>query len=127
MADVLIIEDNALVRRSLERAFVKEGYTVATAGDGEQALRDLDESDMPPKIIIMDLIMPVMDGWQLRQRLLEKDTLAHVPIIALSGAGVDDADKTLPGVVFILKPVSMVSLFENVARLIAETFTSKMN
>ena len=127
MADVLIIEDNELVRRSLERAFVKEGYTVATAGDGEQALRDLDESDAPPKIIIMDLIMPVMDGWTLRQRLLENASWSRVPIIALSGAGVDDTDKTLPGVVCILKPVSMETLFENVARMIADTFTNKMN
>jgi len=127
LADVLIIEDNALVRRSLERAFVKEGYTVATAGDGEQALRDLDQSDALPKIIIMDLIMPVMDGWTLRQRLLENDSWSRVPVIALSGAGVDDTDKTLPGVVCILKPVSMQALFENVARMIAERFTSRMN
>lgn len=127
MADVLIIEDNALVRRSLERAFVKEGYTVATAGDGAQALRDLDHSDALPKVIIMDLIMPVMDGWTLRQRLLQNASWSRVPVIALSGAGVDDTEKTLPGVVCILKPVSMQTLFENVARLIAETFTSKMN
>ncbi len=127
MQDVLIIEDNPLVRRSLERAFVKEGYTVATAGDGEEALRDLVEGDGPPKIIIMDLIMPVMDGWQTRQRLLENDSWARVPVIALSGAGADDTDKTLPGVVCILKPVSMATLFENVARLIAGTFRDRMN
>jgi len=127
VADVLIIEDNALVRRSLERAFVKEGYTVATAGNGEQALRDLDQSDAVPKIIIMDLIMPVMDGWTLRQRLLQSASWSRVPVIALSGAGVDDTDKTLPGVVCILKPVSMQTLFENVARMIAETFTNHVN
>ena len=127
MQDVLIIEDNALVRRSLERAFVKEGYTVATAGDGEQALRDLGQSDSPPKIIIMDLIMPVMDGWQLRQKLLQNSSWARVPVIALSGAGVDDTEKTLPGVVCILKPVSMQSLFENVARMIAGTFANPLN
>ena len=127
MEDVLIIEDNALVRRSLERAFVKEGYTVATAGDGEQALRDLGQSNSPPKIIIMDLIMPVMDGWQLLQKLLENSSWARVPVIALSGAGVDDTEKTLPGVVCILKPVSMQSLFENVARMIAGTFASSLN
>jgi CheY-like chemotaxis protein len=127
VADVLIIEDNALVRRSLERAFVKEGYSVATAGNGEQALRDLDQSDALPKIIIMDLIMPVMDGWTLRQRLLQNASWSRVPVIALSGAGVDDTEKTLPGVVCILKPVSMQTLFENVARLIAGTSTSKLN
>jgi CheY-like chemotaxis protein len=127
VADVLIIEDNALVRRSLERAFVKEGYTVATAGNGEQALRDLDQSEALPKIIIMDLIMPVMDGWTLRQRLLQNASWSRVPVIAMTGAGVDDTEKTLPGVVCILKPVSMQTLFESVARLIAETFTSKMN
>lgn len=127
MQDVLIIEDNALVRRSLERAFVKEGYTVATAGDGEQALRDLGQSDTPPKIIIMDLIMPVMDGWQLRQKLLQNSSWARVPVIALSGAGVDDTERTLPGVVCILKPVSMESLFENVARMIAGTYADSVN
>ena len=121
MKDVLIIEDNELVRQSLARAFVREGYTVSTAGDGQQALRDLTTSDSPPKIIIMDLIMPVMDGWKLRKCLLERPVWARVPVIAFSGAGVEDAEKTLPGVLCILKPVSMRTLFENVARLIAET------
>jgi CheY-like chemotaxis protein len=125
--DVLIIEDNELVRRSLERAFVKEGYSVATAGDGQQALRDLARSDAPPKIIIMDLMMPVMDGWQLRQRLLAQPQWAQVPVIAFSGAGVEDADKTLPGVLCILKPVSLKTLFENVARLIADRFAKDIN
>lgn len=127
MHDVLIIEDNAMVRRSLEKAFVKEGYTVSTAGDGEEALRGLGSSDTLPKIIIMDLIMPVMDGWQLRRRLLEKREWARVPVIAFSGSGVDDAENTLPGVVCILKPVRMETLFENVARLIAGTASREMN
>ena len=121
MPDVLIIEDNEQVRRTLEMAFVREGYTVSTANDGQQALRDLTASDSLPKIIIMDLIMPVMDGWKLRKCLLEKPTLASVPVIAFSGAGVEDAETTLPGVLCILKPVSMRTLFENVARLIAQT------
>jgi CheY-like chemotaxis protein len=125
--DVLIIEDNELVRRSLERAFVKQGYTVATAGDGQEALRDLALSDGPPKIIIMDLMMPVMDGWKLRQCLLEQPRWARVPVIAFSGSGVEDADNTLPGVLCILKPVSLQTLFENVARLIAETTTKRVN
>jgi len=75
----------------------------------------------------MDLIMPVMDGWQLRQRLLADPSWARVPVIAFSGSGVEDAENTLPGVVCILKPVSMQTLFENVARLIANTVTSRMN
>jgi CheY-like chemotaxis protein len=127
MNDVLIIEDNELVRRSLERAFVRQGYTVATAGDGQEALRDLALSDTPPKIIIMDLMMPVMDGWKLRKRLLEQPKWASVPVIAFSGAGCEDADQTLPGVLCILKPVSLPTLFESVARLIAETLTKRAN
>jgi CheY-like chemotaxis protein len=126
MQDVLIIEDNEQVRRSLERAFQREGYTVATANDGQQALQDLTASDSPPKIIIMDLVMPVMDGWKLRKHLLEKPVWASVPVIAFSGAGIEDAETALPGVLCILKPVSMRTLFESVARLIAAT-TAKAN
>jgi len=125
--DVLIIEDNELVRRSLERAFEREGYTVTTAGNGQAALHDLSASDAPPKIIIMDLVMPIMDGWKLRQRLLEQPRWADIPVIAFSGAGCEDTDKTLPGVLCILKPVSLPVLFRSVAKLIGETGPKQPN
>jgi len=127
MQDILIIEDDQQVRRALARAFVEEGYTVATAADGQQALRDLDLSETPPRLIIMDLMMPVMDGWRFRQCLLEQPRWARVPVIVFSGAGCEDSGQTLPGVVCIPKPVSMRTLFDNVARLISDPTAATLN
>jgi CheY-like chemotaxis protein len=125
--DILIVEDDEQVRRALAKALVSEGYTVATAGNGEEALDDLEHAGTPPKIIIMDLMMPVMDGWKFRQRLLARPQWAHVPVIVFSGSGCDEASDALPGVHYIPKPVSLRTLFDSVARLIAEPVANRPN
>jgi CheY-like chemotaxis protein len=127
MQDILIIDDDQRVRRALARAFVAEGYSVATAGDGDEALHSLARSETPPKVIIMDLMMPVMDGWRFRRHLLEQPRWANVPLIVFSGAGCEDSGDSLPGVLCIPKPVSLRTLFDSVARLITEGWTSSVS
>jgi CheY-like chemotaxis protein len=120
--DILIVEDDEQVRRALAKALVAEGYTVSTAGNGAEALTDLENGGSPPKIIIMDLMMPVMDGWKFRQRLLAQPQWAQVPVIVFSGSGCDEAGQVLPRVHYIPKPVSLRTLFDSVARLISEPY-----
>ncbi len=127
MQDILIIDDDQRVRRALARAFAAEGYSVATAGDGDEALHSLARSESPPKIIIVDLMMPVMDGWRFRRHLLEQPRFANVPLIVFSGAGCEDSGQSLPGVLCIPKPVNLRTLFDNVARLIAEAWASPLS
>ena len=127
MQDILIVEDDEQVRRALAKALTSEGYTVATAENGERALNDLEKSTTPPKIIIMDLMMPVMDGWRFRQRLLAEPQWSQVPVIVFSGSGCEEASDALPGVHYIPKPVSLRTLFDSVARLISDPFADRPN
>lgn len=127
MQDILIVEDDELVRIALAKALVREGYTVATAGNGAEALDGLEHSGVSPKIIIMDLIMPVMDGWTFRQRLLAHPQWAHIPVIAFSGSECDDSADALPGVLCIAKPGSLHTLFDSIARLISEPSENRPN
>jgi len=81
---VLIIEDNADVRDGLEVVLADEGYEVATAANGRQALNKL-YAGLRPGLILMDLMMPVMNGFEFRQEQLSHPIFASIPLIAYSG------------------------------------------
>jgi two-component system chemotaxis response regulator CheY len=124
--DILIVEDDVQVRRALARALSGEGYSVALSGNGQEALEHLEGRPAPPDVIIMDLLMPVMDGWRLRERLLARPAWAHVPVIVFSGSGCDQAGGAALGDVhYIAKPVSLRGLFDSVARLISATAATR--
>jgi CheY-like chemotaxis protein len=83
---VLVVDDEPEIRRLTERALTAEGYRVQTAANGQEAIRRLKES--PPDVILLDLNMPVMDGWQFcaAQRRLIDDRLAAIPVLLLTAA-----------------------------------------
>ena len=118
--DILLVEDDEQVRRALSRTLVAQGYTVATANNGKDSLAHLGRSSDSPKVIIMDLLMPVMDGWVFRRELLAQPRWADVPVIVLSGSGCDDSGGALPAVHYVQKPVSLALLFEQIARFVSK-------
>jgi CheY-like chemotaxis protein len=89
---VLLVEDNELNRDMLSRRLARRGYEVILAMDGEEAVgKALAER---PAIILMDLSLPVLDGWEATRRLKTDDRTCRIPIIALSAhALTDDADR----------------------------------
>ncbi|MES1164230.1 MAG: response regulator [Verrucomicrobiota bacterium] len=128
MHDILIVEDDEQIRRALTRALAAEGYTVASASNGKEALENLERGAAAPKVIIMDLMMPVMDGWRFRKKLLSQPQWADVPVIVLSGFGCDETEGgELPSVHYVTKPVSLRSLFDSIARLIAAAPAARLN
>ncbi|MCC2667993.1 MAG: Sensory box histidine kinase/response regulator [Armatimonadetes bacterium] len=81
---ILIVEDNEVTATSLAQVFRWEGYRVQTAPNGEQALALL-KSGERPAIILLDLMMPVMNGWELCRHLQADPDLASVPLVVLTG------------------------------------------
>ncbi len=82
---ILIVEDDDEIRELLSEMLTDKGYAVLTASDGEGALEVLRGSPAPC-LIVLDLMMPKMDGWTLRTNLLADPALAAIPVVVLSGA-----------------------------------------
>lgn len=114
---VLIVDDEEALLDALGRLLDSEGYEVETARNGKEALEKL-ATMAPPGLILLDLKMPVMDGWQfLAARAAESPTL-RVPIVLLSGLGfIPNA----PGVAdFLSKPINPSRLLACVQRFCGE-------
>ena len=102
MHTILLVEDNELNRDMLSRRLERKGYTVAVALDGQQGV-DMALSEAPA-LILMDMSLPVMDGWEATRRIKADERTRHIPIIALTAhamegdeekakeAGCDDYD-----------------------------------
>jgi CheY-like chemotaxis protein len=84
---ILIVEDDPHGQDILARVLRKAGYAVIGARDGVEALRVL-RGGLRPWLILLDLVMPAMDGWQFRAAQLKDDTLARIPVV-LNGARSD--------------------------------------
>ena len=82
---ILIIEDCDEIRIDLAELLSDEGYEVVTARHGAEAFRLL-EDGLQPSLILLDLMMPVMDGWQFRKAQLANPSLASIPVVLLTGA-----------------------------------------
>jgi CheY-like chemotaxis protein len=119
---VLIVDDDPAVRRLAESLLTVHGYEVLMAADGRDAIRRLDEHC--PDLIVLDLDMPVMDGWQFRteQRFFSEKKRAAVPVLLMTG--IDDAGRiaaTLQAVGLVQKPIDPDDLLEAVSAAVAKT------
>ncbi len=83
---LMIVEDEQDLRDIYSLKFTNEGFTVTTAGNGIEAL-DLLEQGMVPDIILLDVVMPVMDGIELLSRLKQHEQYQQIPVFILSNLG----------------------------------------
>ena len=111
---ILLVDDDPVIRASLADLLAAEGFRVATAEDGQAALDCLSTLDSSPCLILLDLGMPRMDGWEFLARLNGKAKERRVPVVLLSGlAYIRDA----PGVAdFLAKPIRPDRLLDCVRR-----------
>ena len=94
MTNVLLIEDNEMNRDMLSRRLTKRGYTVVMAIDGQQGI-DMSVSEKPD-IILLDMSLPVVDGWEAAQQIKANPVSAGVPLIALTAhAMASDKERAL--------------------------------
>jgi CheY-like chemotaxis protein len=112
--DILIVEDDAATRDALALILGIEGYCVATAGDGREAL-DFLRRHSPPCLILLDLMMPVLDGWTFRREQLADPALARIPVVILSAVDTPQEEAaSLNAAGYIHKPVETAPLLATV-------------
>ena len=112
-ATVLIVEDDPDTREMLGKFLELEGFHVETAANGQQALDRL-HGGVDAAVIVLDLMMPVMDGWQFRRRQIEDARIAKIPTIVVSAAGRDRMAQ-VPADAYLAKPIDMDELLNRVA------------
>jgi DNA-binding response OmpR family regulator len=111
MSRVLIIEDDRETRDALSVFLELEGYDVSCAPDGAQGLDEARRSH--PDVILLDLMMPIMDGWGFRARQKLDPTIAAIPVVVVSALGRrDDIDAAE----FVPKPCDLDEVLAIVAR-----------
>jgi CheY-like chemotaxis protein len=119
MAKILLVEDNEMNRDMLSRRLRKKGYEVVIAVDGAQAL--VMARSETPDLILMDMALPVLDGWEATRQLKSMPDTRAIGIIALSAhALVDDKDKALEAGCddFDTKPVDFKRLLGKIEALL---------
>ena len=98
----------------LGRFLELEGFRVELASNGKQALERL-HSGVHPCVILLDLMMPVMDGWQFRRQQVQDQQLAGIPVIVVSAAGKDRISE-IDANAYLSKPVDLEQLLERVTQ-----------
>jgi two-component system response regulator CpxR len=113
--DVLIVEDDDLIREELATLLRSQSRTVAVARDGREALECLQRTRVG--VVLLDLMLPVMSGWELAAAMRQEPNLACVPILTITAVAY--AHRAPPGPVF-LKPLNVESLLRGTARALGE-------
>jgi two-component system cell cycle response regulator DivK len=119
MPKILLVEDNEMNRDMLSRRLEKRGYTLIIAADGGTGV-ELAKSD-PPDLILMDMSLPVLDGWEATKRVKADPVTAGIPIIALTAHAMDsDRVKALEAGCddFDTKPVELARLLTKIEELL---------
>ena len=125
MPKILLVEDNEANRDMLSRRLQRKGYRVTTAQDGKQGYF-LARGDMPD-LILMDISLPEMDGWEVTRLLKSNDNTKHIPIIVLTAhALVSDREKAFAAGCddYDTKPVELPRLLEKIEALLQKRASS---
>src|SRR5215216_1100563 len=119
MARILLVEDNEMNRDMLSRRLQRRGYDVSVAVDGGEGLA-LARSEMPD-LILMDMSLPVVDGWEATRRLKADPAMRRIPVIALTAhAMAEDRDKALAAGCddYDTKPVEIGRILEKIEAML---------
>jgi CheY-like chemotaxis protein len=119
MSKVLIAEDNPVNRELLRELLETRGHSVTEASDGQQALKQIDESY--PDILLLDLDMPILDGFATVRRIRENPAVAKLPVLAVTAYAMQgDREKVLSSGFdgYLSKPIQSRLLFEEMDRFL---------
>lgn len=113
---VLVVEDDPDIRETIAQILEEEGYEVRGASNGKQAL-DLLHEGVRPQLILLDLMMPVMDGWRFRTEQRQDPTIADIPVIVISADGnLRQQAAKIQANGYLRKPVGIDTLLDAVER-----------
>ncbi len=112
---VLVVEDNELNADMLSQRLKRKGYEILFAADGEEAIKMV--RDNQPSVVLMDMSLPILDGWEATRRLKADSKTKHIPIIALTAHSMtDDRQQALDAGCdeYETKPVNFQSLIAKI-------------
>jgi CheY-like chemotaxis protein len=113
---VLVVDDDADIRDSIGDILELRGYHVERAANGREALERLRSGPLPC-VILLDLMMPVLNGWEFRAQQSIDKALAHVPVVIISGDGSTDQKAASIGVSeYLRKPLELTAILDVVRR-----------
>lgn len=113
MGRVLVVEDNMDLLTLMRITLQNEGYEVVTAKNGEEALSIL-RSGTIPKLIFLDLMMPIMNGWEFLKHHAADPMLSEIPVVVCSAI----QDQKPPAMEFLRKPVDLKSIVSTARKYI---------
>jgi CheY-like chemotaxis protein len=119
MATIILVEDNEMNRDMLSRRLIRKGYEILIAEDGAKGVEMA--SGQLPDLILMDMSLPIMDGWEATRRLKAADGTKGIPIIALTAHAMStDREKVLEAGCdeYDTKPVELPRLLQKIERLL---------
>jgi len=118
---VLIVDDDRAILDGLGELLEGEGYAIATATDGVDALAQL-RAGLRPCVILLDLMMPVMDGWDFRHEQLKDPNLKDLPIVVITAAGFSEVSvkAQFGDIEFVPKPPPARGLLDAIRRSCGE-------
>jgi CheY-like chemotaxis protein len=125
MARILLVEDNEMNRDMLSRRLMRKGFEVIVAVDGQQGV-DMAKSNAPD-LILMDMSLPVLDGWEATKQLKSDDATRSIPVIALTAhamTGDEDKAKEAGCNDYDTKPVDLPRLLGKIEALLASRGSS---
>ena len=112
---VLVVDDDPDILEALSEILEAEGFEIRRARNGKEALERLEPD--PPQLILLDLMMPVMDGWEFAQRLKQRPRVSSIPIIVLSAdRNVSNKAAEIGAVGHLAKPFELNDLLDMVRR-----------
>jgi DNA-binding response OmpR family regulator len=112
-ASVLVVDDDRDIRDAIAQILTEEGFEVSEAGNGQQALAEI--ARKMPDLVLLDLMMPVMNGWQVLQALRQTAHLSKLPVVVLSAIEAHGCPD------YIQKPVSLDRLLALIDTVRART------
>lgn len=119
MTKILIVEDNEMNLDMLSRRLERRGFEIISAGDGQAGVETAEREQ--PDLILMDMSLPVMDGWAATRTLRQQPETANIPVIALTAHAMStDRDKALEAGCddYDTKPIELPRLLEKISRLL---------
>jgi len=120
MASVMIVEDDRDTREMLARFLELEGFDVREAANGQAALEALRE-DSRTCVILLDLMMPVMNGWQFRKAQSNDPELSKIPVVVVTAAGAREQIPAIDADAWLAKPVDFDRLLATIDPLCARS------
>jgi len=114
---ILIVDDDDDIRETLMLVLKSQGYEVTGAANGREALQYLRGHELPC-VVLLDLMMPVMDGWQFREETSRDPSLAEVPLVVLTGGG-DNMKRARPlrAAAWLDKPIPLEKLVKTLEQI----------